>query len=199
MNTQAFQADPTIGRCARAGVRVGVRAALAYAALFIIYAIVRSSGAIAGAGEIDAGVLPTMAGNALSLVFAATSITTLILVPVSILGALTGVLCYGIHRIPRWRNYSYVGSAAGVAAAALLLGGIGLSASDLMGGSMREHSPETWWFWFGLPGLIWITMAGVIGRDLVARNDSSANINRFEQDHGTDRSAARTAPLEQTR
>lgn len=155
------------------GALVGFTAALAYGALFSLYAIIRVSWIILRAPA--DGAVFTLITNAASLVVASMFFAILCGLPAAALQA--GVLSLSAALNRRWNPSRSAGIAAriglGCAAAALLgLHGLVAAAPPLIERVLWESG---YLFWSGLPSLVFLGLNFFLGRPILMDLENSKN------------------------
>jgi hypothetical protein len=187
---------PSLGACSRIGLGVGVSAALLYAGLFALYAVLRSTVAIVSSGDIDAGMIRTISGSGISLLVATVSLTVVALLPSALLGLLTALGTYAFLRTPRLRSIPHAGITGGTVTTVLLIALIAVAGADLAHGAIIRNSPETWWFWVGIPGLVWLLAGAIIGRRISDATDTQTRTISTSRNNGSVHTSSRHAPVE---
>jgi hypothetical protein len=167
----------TIGRSslgwkqmARHGAGIGVRMTLLYAALFALYAVVRSIIELASHPGPESGDAATVMATVLSLIVASLAIA-LLLMPISALaGAAMELLLRWL--LPRTgERLSIVGTlVVGLAVAFAIADAVQLILLPAVGFKPLALPLESWLFWFGLPTLLYIAAAAIEGRRLRIRS-----------------------------
>jgi hypothetical protein len=145
---------------ARVGAGIGVKMTLLYAAIFILYAVVRSTLALLAWPSPDAGTAGTVLATASSLTIAAISVTLLVLPISALAGLVASLLVYWLQ--PRTESQQTpakrpIARFAVAALTALIVQAILLPAVGL---HLYTYQAETYIFWFGLPALLYV---GAIG------------------------------------
>ena len=161
MNSFAAYSPKTRGSAALGGAAVGAGLTLAYALLFILYAVLRSAITIL-AVQPSAALL---AANSISLIIPSLSIAVLVSFFAAGLGALTAVLVRWL--LPRFNPRCQPLRAAAIGLGTALGLGLLLQLALQLGTGLSIFSlqPETALFWFGLPGLVYAA-AGAVGAEI---------------------------------
>lgn len=149
------------------GAVAAVGLAFAYALVFVVYAVIRSS-LLLGSVASDAGFGGTIIAYAAALTLAALTIAALMALPVAVIGLITAAI---VKRSGFWFNPRHSESrsiAVGTFMCfiivlvfhVLLQRALGFSMSDVVSNS------ETYLLWLGFPSLIYIAAGGVASRKL---------------------------------
>lgn len=152
------------------GALTAVGLAFAYALVFVVYAIIRSS-LLLGSVSSDAGFGGTLVAYAASLTVAALTIAALMALPAAVIGLITAAI---VKRSVSWFNPQHSASRAIVVGAltcfiivavfhVLLQRALGFGMSDVV------SNLETYLLWLGFPSLIYIAAGGVANRQLNLR------------------------------
>lgn len=148
---------------ARRGAGVGVRMTLLYAALFILYAIVRSTLELLSFPAPDAGTASTILATVVSLIVAALAIT-LLLIPVSVLAGIVLALLVHLLLPVAGRGFTFIGTLLiSLALAFVVADTVQLVLLPAAGFKPLSLPLETWLFWFGLPTLLYVVAAAFEG------------------------------------
>lgn len=146
------------------GAVLGFTMALVYGFLFVIYGILRTSAWVIAAPA--NGLLPTLLANAVSVLIGAIFIAILFGLVAALVQALTLMILYGIAR--RWnannsaRTGMWIGllSAGGLFLALVLLFRTGPPFL------MQVFWRQSFLFWVGMPGALYIALNGWLGSRL---------------------------------
>lgn len=149
------------------GAAIGVGLAFAYAALFIVYATIRSSLLVIRVNP-DAGVPGTVAGYLFTLAIPALVIAAMMAVPAALVGLFTAPILMRVASKFNPRRSAgraiMIGSTTCLIVALLLLvifqRMLGFSFADVLA------NPETFLFWFVLPAVIFVAAGGLAGREI---------------------------------
>lgn len=153
-------------QAARHGAGIGVKMALVYTVIFLLYAILRSTLDLLSLPAPDAGTLGTITATVLSLSVAAFAIAALLL-PVSALAGTTLSLLLHLLLPQAGRRSALVGTLVISSAVAFAIADtVQLIVLPAAGFEPLDLPFETWLFWFGLPTLIYIIVAALEGRRL---------------------------------
>jgi len=147
-------------RVAGYGAELGIACAFSYALAFIVYALVRSTGDLSAAPQIDAGWLNIALATWFALATPALLLAALFAPFVAILGALTALAINAItsarNASPRAGALIGAGTCAGIASALVVL-------LTLTGFTWSRAISETWLFWIVLPLLVYVGAGGIGG------------------------------------
>jgi hypothetical protein len=159
----------------RLGITLGARLTLLYAALFLSYAIIRSSFEILIPADTD--LLMTFIANMTTILLSGCALMILILIVVLPCGILTSRLtAWLLPLLPpthtRWQN-----AAAGVMAAFVIQCVVRVSLYLGFSYSLATMPAATYLFWIGFPSLVHLAAGGVMGWRL-GRFNADKNIAR---------------------
>ena len=142
---------------ARSGAAAGAALTFGYALLFIIYALVRTSTLILGRVELNVAVGALLA-NAVTIALAALSWACLLALVTAPIGLLTALALRGllIWLNPPTRRRA---AALGGLLAGLVVVTLYLLLQPRAGQYLSPAYPASLLFWFGLPGLVYISAA----------------------------------------
>ena len=168
MNSQSLQAPrgTTVKSAATTGCLVGVALSFVYSFGFAIYAIVRSSLFIAGASD-PAVLWPTLFENGITFAYLCSIFGLLLSIVSCTVGVITAIAVSWLTRGIKKRLYRVKGMLVALAAGcAFLLAGYVIVVLTFGARASLEY-PETFWFWFGIPGTIYL-LATIRGGALLA-------------------------------
>jgi hypothetical protein len=160
-------------RVARSGAAAGALLTFGYALLFIIYAVVRTSTMILG--RVEPGVaVGVLLANAVTIALAALTWACLLALVTAPIGLLTALaLRWLLIRLnPPTRRRA---AALGGLLAALIVVTLYLVLQPRAGQYLSPAYPASLLFWFGLPGLVYISAAAWGGIQLHAVGQASAD------------------------
>lgn len=150
-------AYPNWGQTARSGAGFAVRLTIAYAVVFIVYALVRSVLRLLPTPTFDAGLVGTLLAYGVSLALPALVIALILALVMTLLGIVTALIVRGLLSVlnPTHAPLSaiLVGAAVALVIAALLHVGLGFSPDSL--------TWETYLFWVGIPSAIYVIVGAV--------------------------------------
>jgi len=148
------------------GALLGFCAALVYGILFVVYGIARTSLVILSSPANE--LLPTLLANSLSVLIGAMFFAVVFGLFAALFQALTLTLIFFVHKAVAAYNLPRKGELVGLVVAVILFAGLLL----LFQGSPRILFQVFWnqsfVFWFGLPGMIYLLMNVWLGRRLSA-------------------------------
>jgi hypothetical protein len=146
----------TWSRTLQIGAGAGVGLTFAYAAVFALYAICRSSLNIWEMTPPEIGMFGTLAANAVSILLASLA-TACVLAPLmALLGMGTAAAIKWLDAIFNPNRNILRAMIIGVGAALVFVVIVDFGVQMLMGRSLNSLGVETYLFWFGLPGLVHI-------------------------------------------
>jgi hypothetical protein len=164
--TPATPAAPTrsaLGAAGR-GARFGFLLALAYGAIFALYAIVRSGWQIVTTLPPSEGMLGTLAANTAAIAFAALWVTLMFAVIAAAVGAVTMAAAYGLAGLFHAQNSPAGRVTLGVLVALVLVAGLQWIVIQAAGRYGSAFWPAGYWFWLGLPSLLFVVGIGWLNR-----------------------------------
>ena len=164
--TAATPAAPThsaLGAAGR-GARFGFLLALVYGALFALYAIVRSGWQIVTTLPPGAGMLGTLAANTAAIAFAALWVTLMFAVVAAAVGAVTMAVAHGLASLLRLQGSPIGRVTLGVLVALVLVAGLQWIVIQAVGRYGSAFWPAGYWFWLGLPSLLFVIGMGWVSR-----------------------------------
>jgi ABC-type spermidine/putrescine transport system permease subunit II len=170
---------PTWRRTLQMGALIGAGLTFGYAALFIFYAVMRSSWAIVSAMPPDLNLLGALIANTLALVIASLTIATVFSLFSAVLGVITAATIKALDS--RFNPQASVRRAmliALVATTGIVLG-IDFLCQSALGRSLNSLGLETYLFWFGLPGLLQIG-AAIVGARALHQTHTNTPVMRNE-------------------
>jgi hypothetical protein len=149
------------------GARVGIALASAYTVCFILYAWTRVAFSLEASMANDPMKLPTLIAYAASLLVAASVIGAIFAIIAAIVGAFSGLLI--------GEALSSLDRSGDERKALVIGGGIAVCFVLLIDLAFHFHSLqlETFWFWFGLPSVIYISAACLAARRLALLRTNS--------------------------
>jgi len=154
----------SILQAVKLGALLGLCTALMYGALFTVYGIVRTSLVILNSPANE--TLPTLLANGLSVLIGAMFFAVVFGLFAALFQALTLTLVFSLQKVVAAYNLPRKGELVGLAVPAILFAGLLL----LFQGSPRILFQVFWnqsfVFWFGLPGMIYVLMNVWLGRRL---------------------------------
>jgi hypothetical protein len=138
------------------GAAAGTGLTFAYALLFALYAIVRSSASIWATIPPDINLLGTLSANAASITVASLATAVVLALVMALLGMGTAVVIKGLDSLFNPTHDSQRAILIGCGAALAFVLVCQFAVNMLMGGSLSSLGGETYLFWLGLPALIHI-------------------------------------------
>jgi hypothetical protein len=151
---------------AHEGARIGARMTRLYAGAFIVYATVRVAIAIIEAPAEGIDVIPTVVASGASMVVASVTITTLLALFSTLVGAVSAIAVHWllVRSAARGVRARPVVVGALVSLISLAVGQIGLLPA--LGFSPLSLPLGTYLFWIGFPSVIYIVVTTWLGRPL---------------------------------
>ena len=166
MSHTALTSRPSWRKVAARGAEIGIALDFAYAATFIVYAILRSTAKLLETPGIDAGWPGTALATWTALALPAFVFAVLFVPIVALLGALTALAVYALS--PTLNPEHAPGRAVfiGIGVCSLVVFATALLLDLQAGLRWTPALAETLTFWLALPLLIYIVAGGVASRHL---------------------------------
>lgn len=146
----------TLGSAVRSGARMGFWSALLYGALATLYIILRSSLQIGRVLSPDEGLMGTLVANAFGVFWPSLVTTLLLAIPAALLGGLTLAVVAALCALVRRRRTPAQAAVIGFDVSALVVLLVSLLVFQATGGYWDAFWPEGYWFWVGLPSLLFV-------------------------------------------
>lgn len=143
------------------GAEAGLILALLYALLFVIYAIVRSTIAIVAAGPSRIG--QGLAADWVSLLVSSIDITIVIAVPAALSGMLGAFLVDRLLRVIPPEVIRPGRALLGVGTGLAIMLSLHIALGMAFGFSIGLVPAGTYWFWLGVPAVIYVAFCGMLG------------------------------------
>ncbi|MEZ4726950.1 MAG: hypothetical protein R3E79_07435 [Caldilineaceae bacterium] len=163
MNIMTQTCFRTVRGTLLSGVRLGFALAFSYSAGFALYAIIRSSWQIAVNLPFAEGLVSTLVANAFALVVAVLFFALLFGMVAALLQSITLVLVHGLARLVSAYRSPIVMAGLGLVVAGLVAGLLHLLVQHSVGSYFIALWPTGYFFWLGLPSLLFIGATTWIG------------------------------------
>ncbi len=157
-------ATPSWGVVVRQGAITGAQTSFSYAAVFSVYTVVRAAISVAQAAPADAWSTTLALG--VTLIYLAAVWGILMAIPAACLGALTAALIKLVQRMPVARRNPRAATNWGRLVALVVWPLLYLGLHQLLRQRIAPVYLETFMFWYFLPGLIYLVIAGAAARRL---------------------------------
>lgn len=170
MTKPNVQQNPSWFRTLRTGATTGIVVTSVYAALFALYAILRTSATIAASIPFNMLLLGTLVANAMSIAIVSMAMATLLSVFTACLGMGTAATIRGLDALFNPSKSLQRTMLIGLAATLAIVLIVDFGAQTLLQRSLNSLGVETYLFWFGFPALLHIG-AGLLGAWYLHRID----------------------------
>jgi hypothetical protein len=158
MEMQGVNRNPlgTWGAAARYGAAIGFISALVYGGLATLYIILRSSLQILGMLSPAEGLSGTLLANAFSVLWPCLVTTVLLGVLAAVIGTVAFSIIYGLSLVLNGRSSPSRAAAIGFLVAGGLAALVNILVVRGIGAYWGAFWPQGYFFWLGLPGLMFI-------------------------------------------
>lgn len=146
----------TVPHTVRSGVSLGFALVLIYSSSFALYAIVRSSYQIFAALPWAEGLVGTLVANAFALIVSILFFALLFGMGAAVLQSVTLLLIYGVAALLAARRSPRVMAWIGLITSGLLAGVIQVAVQRSLGSYFAALWPTGYFFWLGLPSLLFV-------------------------------------------
>lgn len=153
----------TLRGTALSGLLVGLCEVLLYSLAFVLYAIVRSSIQIGAVLAPNEGLIGLLIANAFSLLMAVLGIGPMLGLFAAVIETITAVLMYELSVFFNPAGFRGRGAWIGLLTAGLMAVAILLFVQQSLGSYFAALWPSGYFFWLGLPTLIFIGTNGWLG------------------------------------